>query len=549
MRRLSRRAGASSLALAAVTVALAVPAWAYFSVSSTAASASGRAASLGTPAVATSGVSASSVTFTVTAPTGGPTPTGYRVARTAPTATASACTVTGANGSCTDTAPVAGQTNTYSVYAVLAGSAWESPAPASTSVAVPSADTTAPVTTASQSPAPNGAGWNSTDVTVTLTATDASGVAGTWYTTDGTAPTTSSTPYAGPFTVTSSTTIRYFSKDPIGNTEPAKSLVVQIDRTTPTVAVTGPASGSTQGGTVTVSGTASDTGSGVAGVTVQYRAGSSSWTTIGSPTVSGGAWSTSWPTAGLADGSYSLQAVATDVAGNTTTSAAVPVTLRNTFTVAAPSTATAGTPFTVTLSTYPGYSGTKSLTVTGLQSSPSGSTPSVPSSATFTGGSATISVTPVKSGAQAITVTDAGLSSLTGTSGQVNVNAGSPTRLAWTTFTAQSIVQPTSTCYFTCSAVIGNNTNATSRMSVTDAQGNVVTDLGTARTVTVSAPTPGGGTPSTAQTLTIPATGAATSDSSPVTLWTYKDSGSWTTHSFTATSSGLTQATLTVSKQ
>ena len=547
MRRLSRRAGAGALGLGVVTVALAVPAWAYLSVSSAAATAAGRAATLGTPAVATSAVSASSVTLTVTAPTGGPTPTGYRVARTAPSAAASVCTVTGANGSCTDTSPVAGQTNTYAVYAVLSGSTWESPVPASASVAVPSADTTAPVTTASQSPVANAAGWNSTDVTVTLTATDASGVSGTWYTTDGTAPTTSSTQYAGPFTVTSSTTVRYFSKDTVGNAEVAKTLAVKIDRVAPSVAVTAPASGSTQGGTVTVSGTASDTGSGLAGVTVQYRSGSGSWTTIGSPTTSAGSWSTTWATAGLADGSYSLQAVATDAAGNSTTTTALPVTLKNTFTVTAPSTATAGTPFTVTLSTYPGYSGTKSLTVTGLQSSPSGANPSVPSSATFSSGTATISVTPVRSGAQSVTVTDAALSSLTGTSGQVNVNAGSPARLAWTTFTAQSVVQPTSTCYFTCSAVIGNRIDATSRLSVTDAQGNIVSDLGSARTVTVSAPTPGGGTPSTSQTLTIPSTGPATSDSN--TPWRFQDQGSWTSHSFTATSSGLTQATLTVSKQ
>ncbi|MFC8503363.1 OmpL47-type beta-barrel domain-containing protein [Pedococcus sp. NPDC057267] len=545
MRRLSRRAGVGGLGLAVVTVALAVPAWAYFSVTSTAATASGRAATLGTPAVATSGVTASTVTFTVTAPSAGPTPTGYRVARTAPTAAPSACTVTGANGSCTDTAPVAGQTNTYAVYAVLAGSAWESPVPATASVAVPSADTTPPVTTVSQSPAPNGAGWSTTDVTVTLTATDASGVAGTWYTTDGTAPTTSSTPYAGPFTVSSSTTVRYFSQDKVGNTEAAKSVSVQIDRTAPSVAVTGPAGGSTQGGTVTVSGTASDTGSGVAGVTVQYRTGSAPWTTIGSPTTSGGSWSTSWATAGLADGSYSLQAIGTDTAGNSTTSAAVPVTLRNTFTVTAPSTATAGTAFTVTLSTYPGYSGTKSLTVTGLQSSPSGATPSVPSSATFSGGTATISVTPVRSGVQAVTVTDAGLSSLTGTSAPVSVNAGSPTRLAWTTFTAQGSVQSTSTCYFTCAAVIGNNIAATSNVSVTDPQGNIVSDLGSAKTVTVSAPPPKTGSPAGQQVLTIPASGPATSASQ----WTYTESGNWSNRSFTATSSGLTQATLTVSKQ
>ncbi len=36
-------------------------------------------------------------------------------------------------------------------------------------------DTDAPVTTATPTPAPNGAGWNNTDVTVTLNATDGAG--------------------------------------------------------------------------------------------------------------------------------------------------------------------------------------------------------------------------------------------------------------------------------------------------------------------------------------------------------------------------------------
>jgi hypothetical protein len=453
--------------------------------------------------------------------------------------------VSGASGSCTDTAPVAGQTNTYAVYAVLAGSTWESPVPATTSVAVPSADTTAPVTTASTSPAPNAAGWNTGNVTVTLTATDASGVAGTWYTTDGSTPTTASTAYSGAFGLTASATVRFFSKDSVGNAEAPKSLVVQVDKVAPAAAVTSPAAGATLGGSVTVSGTASDTGSGIAALSVQQRLGIGAWTTIATPTVSSGSWTTSWSTAGLADGSYSLQVVATDVAGNTTTSAPVGVTLKNTFTVSAPSTATVGTPFTVTLSTYPGYTGTKSVTVTGLQASPSGATATVPSSASFTNGTATISVTPVRAGSQTVTVTDSTLASLTGTSGAVNVNAGLGTRLAWTSFTAQGQVQPASTCFFTCTATIGNNIAGTGSISVTDGLGNIVSDLGASRTVTVSAPTPSGGTPAGAQTLTIPAAGPATSSGQ----WSFKDNGNWTQYSFTATSSGLTQATLTVKKQ
>ncbi|KQU65430.1 chitobiase/beta-hexosaminidase C-terminal domain-containing protein [Phycicoccus sp. Root101] len=548
MTRTSRRAGLGGAVAVLVLLGLAVPAWAYFSVSSSAATASGRAAILGTPGVVTTGVSASTVTFGVTAPNGGATPTGYRVARTSPTAVANVCAVVGASGSCTDSSPVSGQTNSYAVYAVLSGSTWESPVPATTSVAVPSADTSAPTTTVSTSPAPNGAGWNSANVTVTLAATDASGVAGTWYTTDGSAPTTSSTAYTGAFGLTSSATVRFFSTDTVGNAETPKSFAVKIDKVGPSVVVGSPAAASTQGGTIAVSGTASDTGSGVSSVMVQYKQGTGAFQILpGTVTLNGTSWSTSWPTATVADGTYSVQALATDVAGNTTTSGPVSVTLKNTFTVTgAPATATAGTPFNLTVTTYPGYSGTKPVTVTGLQASPSGGTATVPTSASFSGGTATISVTPVRSGPQQVTVTDTGLPSMTGTSSTVNVNAGTATRLAWTTFTAQGQVQPASSCYFTCTAVIGNNLQATSNISVTDSLGNIVSDLGASRTVTVSAPTPGGGNPAGTQSLVVPASGAATSGTPQ---WGFKDNGSWTSYTFTATSSGLAQASLTVKKQ
>ena len=545
MSRTTRRAGLGGLVAALVLFCLAVPAWAYFTVSSSAATATGRAATLGTPTVVTSGVTSSTVTFTVTAPPSGPTPTSYRVARTAPTEVSTVCTVSGASGSCTDTAPESGQTNAYAIYAKV-GTSWESPTPGTTSLFVPSADNSAPVTTASPSPAPNGAGWNRTDVTVTLTATDPSGVAGTWYTTDGTNPTTLSSPYTAPFVVTSTAALKFFSRDSLGNTETTKSISLQIDKVDPTSAVTSPAASSINGGTVTVSGTASDGGSGLSSLQVQYLApGSNTWATIGSPAVSNGSWSTSWGTTALTDGSYGLRVVATDVAGNARTSEPATIALKNTFTVTAPASATAGTPFNVTLQTYPGYTGTKAISVTGLQSSPSGAAPTMPSSASFTNGSATISVTPVKSGSQTLTVTDSSVSSLTG-SASVNVNAGAAANLAWTTFVAQGVTQPTSTCYFTCTAVIGNNANGTSNISVTDAQGNILSNVGTARTVSVSAPSPSGGVPAGAQTLTIPASGPATSGTPQ---WAFKDNGNWTQYSFTATSPGLAQATLTVKKQ
>jgi peptidoglycan/xylan/chitin deacetylase (PgdA/CDA1 family) len=94
-----------------------------------------------------------------------------------------------------------------------------------------SADTTPPTTTISC----NGAACSSTGytgpVTVTLTATDnpgGYGVANTYYTTDGSTPTTSSTVYTGPFTVKQSSTVQFFSTDLAGNAEQVKSQAINF---------------------------------------------------------------------------------------------------------------------------------------------------------------------------------------------------------------------------------------------------------------------------------------------------------------------------------
>ena len=401
------RTGLAVLLVALVSAVLAVPAWAYFSVLSSNASGAVAAGALGTPG-ATATATATNVTFTITAPPTGPTPSTYRVARLTPTADPSVCTVTGSSGQCSDTSPTDGTTNTYAVYAGLTGSSWESLTPRSVSVVVPSKDTTPPVTTASTSPAANDAGWNSTNVTVTLTATDASGVAATYYTTNASNPTTASTVYSVPFEVSSSATVRFFSVDLRGNAETPKSLTLSIDKTAPTGAVTAPSAGATVGGTVTVSGTAADTaGSGVASVQPQVQQGAGSFTNLGPAiTTNPASWSTSWATTGLADGSYTLRALVTDVAGNAAPTATTAVTVQNTTLTVTPSTTTptAGTAFTLTLTTGSNITGPQPITVTGLAGSPNGTAPVVPTSATFTNGVATISVTPTRAGSQTVTV-------------------------------------------------------------------------------------------------------------------------------------------------
>jgi peptidoglycan/xylan/chitin deacetylase (PgdA/CDA1 family) len=91
-------------------------------------------------------------------------------------------------------------------------------------------DTTAPTTTISC----DGSACSSTyhpHVTVTLQATDnagGTGVGKTYYTTDGSTPSTASTVYSGPFTVSSTATVNFFSTDRAGNAEAVKSQLIQI---------------------------------------------------------------------------------------------------------------------------------------------------------------------------------------------------------------------------------------------------------------------------------------------------------------------------------
>lgn len=92
-------------------------------------------------------------------------------------------------------------------------------------------DSTAPVTTISC----NGGSCQGDPyykpVTVALSATDNPGgwgVASTYYTTDGSAPTTSSSVYTGPFTVHGPATVKFFSTDLAGNDEQVTTQQVDV---------------------------------------------------------------------------------------------------------------------------------------------------------------------------------------------------------------------------------------------------------------------------------------------------------------------------------
>ncbi len=105
----------------------------------------------------------------------------------------------------------------------------------------------------------------------------------------------------------------------------------------------------------------------------------------------------------------------------------------------------------------------------------------------------------------------------------------------------------------TCAPIVGNNAAFTTTVQVTDASGNVLTNVGSGRTVTVSIQTrtstgqftaPDTGTSS--QTLALPATGPAVTTAS----FTYRTgAGSWTSDVLTASSGGYSGATVTLKKQ
>ncbi|PTL82811.1 chitobiase/beta-hexosaminidase C-terminal domain-containing protein [Vitiosangium sp. GDMCC 1.1324] len=94
-------------------------------------------------------------------------------------------------------------------------------------------DTLAPTTTAT----PAGGTYH-TAQSVTLTCADGStgiGCSNTYYTLDGTPPTTGSTRYTGPISISANTTLKFFSVDKLGNSESAQTQTYVIDTIAPTV--------------------------------------------------------------------------------------------------------------------------------------------------------------------------------------------------------------------------------------------------------------------------------------------------------------------------
>ncbi len=133
-----------------------------------------------------------------------------------------------------------------------------------------------------------------------------------------------SAPYGASFTTsglpTGSYEIHAIATDAAGNTATDTATGVVIDNTHPSVTLGGVSTGAHVTGTLSLSATASDTGgSGLSSVAFAYRLGSSgAFTPIGSPLTTAPFGPVPLNTLLLGDGTYQIEAVATDGAGNTT---------------------------------------------------------------------------------------------------------------------------------------------------------------------------------------------------------------------------------------
>ena len=109
-----------------------------------------------------------------------------------------------------------------------------------------------------------------------------------------------------------------------------------IDTTAPTGSITAPTAASTVGGTTPLTATASDPvvggfASGVASVQFQIKANGGSFAPVG--TVTSSSYTMNWDSTTVVNGSTQVEAIVTDNAGNTFTTAPVTFTVTNTFQV------------------------------------------------------------------------------------------------------------------------------------------------------------------------------------------------------------------------
>lgn len=180
---------------------------------------------------------------------------------------------------------------------------------ASQTIQITASDTTPPALTIACNGAACSSSAYTSAVSVTLTATDASGIREVRYTTDGSDP-AAGTLYTGPFTVSSTSTVRAIATDNAGNSATLTQAITingSTDTTPPTltIACNGAGCSSTFSAPVSVTLTAADA-SGIREVR---------YTTDGSDPAAG----TVYTGAFTVSSTSTVRAIATDSAGNATT--------------------------------------------------------------------------------------------------------------------------------------------------------------------------------------------------------------------------------------
>ncbi len=207
-------------------------------------------------------------------------------------------------------------------------------------------------------------------------------------------------------------------------------------------------------------------------------------------------------------------------------------TIFGTFTVSAPSTATAGTSFSVTLTavsstgaTATGYSGTEAITFSGPASSPGGTAPTYPANVVFTNGVGTATITLYDAQAATLTATQGTAAG----SASIAVAATTASKLAFTT-------QP-----------VGGVTEGTAfatqpQVSVEDTYGNTVTGSSVSISLAVDVYTAGNGgtTQGTLSCPTSTTTVAAVSGVATFAGCEITGNAADGSYTFQASSSGLT---------
>ena len=171
-------------------------------------------------------------------------------------------------------------------------------------------DTVAPTVTA----LPVGGTYTSTQ-SVTLAADETATI---YYTTNGTTPTTSSTVYSTPISISATTTLKFFGRDTIGNSSTVQSInyTINLPDITPPNPVTGLAAGTVTDNTIPISWTLSNSGD-VANYEVAYSTDGTNYT-VASAVINSS--STSYTITGLTAGTfYTIRVIAIDGAGNRST--------------------------------------------------------------------------------------------------------------------------------------------------------------------------------------------------------------------------------------